>query len=146
MDAFVPHRGAMSWLDRLVEVGAEHAVAEATLRPDHLLVRDGGLSPSTGVEYMAQTVAAWAGAQRRAAEGAPTIGFLLGTRRYTCERDRFRVGETLCIRVQRLFQADNGLGQFEAQIEIGSECVARAHLNVFGPDDPAAFLRGETPT
>lgn len=143
IENFVPHRGSMSWLDRLTEVGPEHAVAEATVRADHLLLREGRLSPATGIEYMAQAVAAWAGAQRRASGGVPTIGFLLGTRRYRCDREGFTLGETLRIRVQRSFQADNGLGQFEAEIAMGDAVVASASLNVFGPDDPEAFLKGE---
>lgn len=138
MDTLVPHRGRMSWLDRLVEAGPEHAVCEAVIGPEHLLQRDGLLSAAAGLEYMAQAVAAWAGSQRPAGT-PPRIGFLLGTRRYTCARD-FRVGERLRIRVQRQYQAENGLGQFDAHIEIDAQLMASASLNVFGPDDPAAFL------
>ena len=144
----VPHRGAMSWLDRVVEADAESLLAEATLRADHLLVRDGQLSTSAGIEYMAQAAAAWAGWQRHQSDsegGASRIGFLLGTRRYQCSRPAFRVGDVLRVRVQRLFQADNGLGQFECVISIDGIEAARASLNVFGPDDPEAFLNGQTP-
>lgn len=142
----VPHRGAMCWLDHVIEADAESLLAEACVRADHLLVRDGQLSASAGVEYMAQAAAAWAGWQRRASEGgASRIGFLLGTRRYQCSVPAFRVGDVLRVKVQRLFQADNGLGQFECVIAIDGAEVARASLNVFGPDDPEAFLNGQTP-
>jgi predicted hotdog family 3-hydroxylacyl-ACP dehydratase len=123
-------------------------VAEATVRPDHLLLRDGQLSAAAGIEYMAQAAAAWAGWQRHASAapgGAARIGFLLGTRRYQCSRAAWRVDDVLRVRVQRLFQADNGLGQFECVITIAGTEVARASLNVFGPDDPEAFLNGQTP-
>jgi predicted hotdog family 3-hydroxylacyl-ACP dehydratase len=133
----VPHSGAMSWLDRVIEADAESLLAQATVRADHLLVRDGQLSASAGVEYMAQAAAAWAGYQRHLrtdADGAARIGFLLGTRRYQCSRS-----------VQRLFQAENGLGQFECVIRVDGAEVARASLNVFGPDDPEAFLNGQNP-
>ena len=144
----VPHRGAMCWLDRVLAADAESLLAEATIRADHLLLRDGLLGASAGVEYMAQTAAAWAGWQRHAtaaAGKAARIGFLLGTRRYQCSRAAFAVGDVLRIHVQRLFQADNGLGQFECVIHIADTEVARASLNVFGPDDPEAFLNGQTP-
>ena len=144
----VPHSGAMSWLDRVIEADAESLLAEATLRADHLLVRDGQLGAAAGVEYMAQAAAAWAGYQRHlqaGEDGAARIGFLLGTRRYQCNRPAFRVGEVLRVHVQRLFQADNGLGQFECVITVDGAEVARASLNVFGPDDPEAFLNGQTP-
>jgi predicted hotdog family 3-hydroxylacyl-ACP dehydratase len=144
----VPHSGAMSWLDRVIEADAESLLAEATVRADHLLLRDGQLGAAAGVEYMAQAAAAWAGWQRHASAtegGAARIGFLLGTRRYQCSRAAFRVGDVLRVSVQRLFQADNGLGQFECVIRIDGAEVARASLNVFGPDDPEAFLNGQTP-
>jgi len=143
----VPHAGAMRWLDRVIEADAESLLAEATVRADHLLLRDGQLSAAAGVEYMAQAAAAWAGWQRHHAAtdgGAARIGFLLGTRRYQCSRAAFRVGDVLRVHVQRLFQADNGLGQFECVIRIDGIEVARASLNVFGPDDPEAFLNGQT--
>lgn len=142
IDDLVPHRSGMSWLERLVEAGPEHAVCEALIGEQHLLLRDGRLSAAAGLEYMAQTVAAWAGSQRPAGT-PPRIGFLLGTRRYLCARD-FRVGERLRIRVQRQFQAENGLGQFDAQIEIEGEAIASASLNVFGPEDPEAFLASQS--
>lgn len=139
----VPHDGAMSWLDRVVEEGDEHLVAEATIRADHLLLRDGALSAAAGIEYMAQAVAAWAGAQRVRQGSEPKIGFLLGTRRYQCERARFAVGERLVVSVRRTFQADNGLGQFDARIDIDGQAIASASLNVFGPEDPEAFLASQ---
>jgi predicted hotdog family 3-hydroxylacyl-ACP dehydratase len=144
----VPHRGAMCWLDRVLEADAETLLAEATVRADHVLLRDGQLAASAGVEYMAQAAAAWAGWQRHARAdegGAARIGFLLGTRRYHCHRAAFHVGDVLRVRVQRLFQADNGLGQFECVLTVEGTEVARASLNVFGPDDPEAFLNGQTP-
>jgi predicted hotdog family 3-hydroxylacyl-ACP dehydratase len=97
---------------------------------------------------MAQAAAAWAGWQRHAradGRGAARIGFLLGTRRYQSSRAAFRVGDVLRVSVQRLFQAENGLGQFECVISVDGAEVARASLNVFGPDDPEAFLNGQNP-
>ena len=138
IDDLVPHRGGMSWLERLVEAGPEHAVCEALIGEQHLLLRDGRLSAAAGLEYMAQAVAAWAGSQRPAGT-PPRIGFLLGTRRYQCSRS-FELGELLQIRVNRQFQAENGLSQFDTDIRIGDQLVAHASLNVFGPDNPEAFL------
>lgn len=145
IEHLVPHRGAMSWLDRVVDAGPEHVVAEATVRADHLLLQGDRLGPTTGIEYMAQAAAAWAGWQRYCGDGGPPrIGLLLGTRRYQCKRG-FVVGELLQIRVQRQFQAENGLGQFDAEIRIADELLATASLNVFGPDNPEAFLASQNP-
>ena len=147
VEQLVPHAARMSLLKQLVSVDAERLEAELTIAPDDLFFDSMG--PGTGVggwvgiEYMAQAVAAWAGAQAREAGAAPKIGFLLGSRRYQCSRSAFKAGERLLISARREFQADNGLGQFECRIEIQGEEVATAHLTVFGPEDPAEFLKGE---
>ncbi|GAA0760434.1 3-hydroxylacyl-ACP dehydratase [Ideonella azotifigens] len=144
----VPHAGRMCLLDRLVSVEGETLIAEVELREDHLFLDS--LGPGTGVgawvgiEYMAQAVAAWAGAQARAAGEAPKIGFLLGSRRYRCELPRFERGQVLQVVARREYQADNGLGQFACEIRLADRVVASAQVTVFGPDDPEKFIRGET--
>lgn len=37
VERLVPHRGGMLWIDRVVHCDAGGVVAEATIRPDHLL-------------------------------------------------------------------------------------------------------------
>ncbi len=64
----VPHRGTMSWLDRILSVDTERVVAEADIAEDSLFLRDGQLAAWIGIEYMAQAIAAWAG-QRARREG-----------------------------------------------------------------------------
>lgn len=144
----VPHADAMCLLDRVVAADEESLSAELTIRPDHLFVDSAGpgsgVGAWVGIEYMAQAVAAWAGTRARAQGQAPKIGFLLGSRRYACTRERFALGESLRIDVRRDFEADNGMSQFACQIWIADESVANAQLTVFGPEDPRAFLENES--
>ncbi|WP_077038086.1 3-hydroxylacyl-ACP dehydratase [Pelomonas sp. KK5] len=141
--SLVPHAGRMSLLQTVLDCDAESLRAELTVSEGDLFFHEGvGIGGWVGIEYMAQAVAAWAGAQG----GEPRIGFLLGSRRYRCSRSAFRAGEKLSVSVRREFQADNGLGQFDCRIEIGEDCVATAQLTVFGPEDPVAFLTGESKT
>ena len=139
----VPHAGRMSLLTHIVSVDAESLHAQMRIG-EHDLFLDAmgpgsGVGGWVGIEYMAQAVAAWAGAQ----QGEGKIGFLLGSRRYQCMRSNFASAELLDVFVRREFQADNGLGQFDCRIEIAGETVASAKLTVFGPNDPAAFLKVE---
>ncbi len=131
----VPHAGNMSLLDTAVEGDQESLVAEAVIRDGNLFYNaaSAGTGAWIGIEYMAQTVAAWAGWQARLRGGEPRVGYLLGTRRYHCSRSTFRAGEILRVEVHRQFQADNGLGQFECHITIGGEQVASAALTLFEP-------------
>lgn len=137
MDTLVAHAGRMRLLDRMVSADATGMITELTVREDDLFCVDGSVGGWVGIEYMAQSVAAWAGWRARQIGQEPVVGFLLGTRRYESHRPRFRVGETLRITVREQFQADNGLGQFACTIEVDAQQVASAALTVFKPADGA---------
>ncbi|WP_245213825.1 hotdog family protein [Rhodoferax sp. AJA081-3] len=142
--AIVPHAGKMCLLDRPIEGDAESLSCEVTIREDGLFFSNGGVDGWVGIEYMAQTVAAWAGWRARLRGEAPRIGFLLGSRRYECSRPRFTLGQTYRIDVHRQFQADNGLGQFDCRIQLDGQVVASATLTVFEPTNAEEFLMGTT--
>ncbi|PTT82843.1 3-hydroxylacyl-ACP dehydratase [Pelomonas sp. HMWF004] len=139
----VPHQGPMCLLDRLLAVEGDRLSAEVVVPAKGLFSRDGGVGAWVGIEYMAQSVAAWAGWQARALGQPPRIGLLLGTRRYRCSVPQFASGQRLQVDIERCFQADNGLGQFECRIQAGGVELAAALLTVFGPEDPTALLNGE---
>lgn len=136
---FVPHRGTMSLLDRLVSVDDDAAVAEVTVGPVSLFARAEGIPAWVGIEYMAQTVAAWAGARARRAGGEPAIGFLLGTRRYSACTPWFASGQTLRVSARCELIGDNGLGQFACHIhDAAGTLLAEAMVSVFEPPAAAA--------
>ncbi|MBW8843481.1 MAG: hotdog family protein [Burkholderiales bacterium] len=139
----VPHAGPMCLLDRLLAAEGERLSAEVVVPAQGLFSHDGGVGAWVGIEYMAQAVAAWAGWQARQLGQPPRIGLLLGTRRYRCSVARFPAGQRLRVDIERGYQADNGLGQFECRIHADGVELASAQLTVFGPQDPSAFLNGE---
>ena len=143
-EQLVPHRGAMLLLERIIDADADGAAAQAIIRAGDLFYRPEGTGAWVGIEYMAQTIAAWAGWRARQQNEAPKVGFLLGTRRYLCHRSFFKEGETLHIDVQREIEAGNGLGRFDCSIRIGELEVARGQLTVFEPLDAQAFLKDQT--
>ncbi|WP_411883746.1 hypothetical protein [Polaromonas sp. YR568] len=136
----VPHRGAMSWLDRIVSVDAERVVAEADIGEGSLFLRNGQLDAWTGIEYMAQAIAAWAGHRAQREGRRVTLGFLVGTRRYDVQRQSFKPGECLRIEASCELMADNGLGMFACRILVDGELAASANLSVFEPPEGEAFL------
>ncbi len=145
MADLVPHAGRMCLLDRAIEVDSESLSAELTIRADNPFIQAEGVPGWVGIEYMAQTVAAWAGWQARQLGQPPRIGFLLGSRRYVCHQPWFALDSILTIHVQRQFQADNGLGQFDCRIHCAGELLAEAALTVFEPADPQQLITRETP-
>lgn len=140
----VPHGGAMSLLDRVVEVDNESLRAELEIRADSLFFDGAGVGAWVGIEYMAQAVAALGGWHARRQGETPKVGFLLGSRRFSTIVPTFGLGQRLLVEVRREFLADNGMGQYDCRIECDGMVLATATLTIFEPADVAGFLRGQT--
>lgn len=143
----VPHAGNMILLDDVQSVDDEQLSASATVKPDGVFNdADGSLPAWAGVEIMAQGIAAWAGTHARRAGTDVQLGFLLGTRRYTCHVDAFPAGLAMRIEVKRSLQDSSGMNVFECYLrdEAGT-CLASARLNVYQPPNPAAFIQEQAP-
>ena len=140
IDEVVPHRGAMRLVDRVLAWDETTLVAELVVPQAGLFVDGGGVPAWIGIEYMAQAIAAWAGSRARRDGRPPGIGFLLGSRRYTCERALFPSGTRLQVRAHCELLGDNGLGMFACVIEADGQTWASANVSVFQPTDAAAYL------
>lgn len=140
VEELVPHRGDMSWLSRIIQVDANTAVAEADIHECMFFLREGRLGVWTGVEFMAQTVAAWAGHRAHREGRSVVIGMLLGSRQFQAHCQHFSVGQTLRIESHLELLAANGLGMFDCKISVDGILVASALLSVFEPPNAAAFL------
>ncbi|MGM0858243.1 MAG: hypothetical protein ACQEW0_14320 [Pseudomonadota bacterium] len=137
---YVPHRHGMCLLDTLLAVGDEHLHASVTPRRDDLFATADGIPGWVGLEWLAQAVAAWAGVQAVTGGDTPQIGFLLGTRRYQCQKPSFGFGQPIRVEVELNFRADNGLGAFNGCLrDSDNQPIASATLNVFQPETPQAL-------
>jgi len=142
VERWIPQRGAMRLIDRVLAVDAEAVIAEVDVPFDGLFVREGEVPAWVGIEYMAQAVAAWAGARARSHGGEPRAGLLLGSRRYEARRGGFPCGARLRIEARCELMGANGLGQFDCRIHMDGEEVASARIAVFDAPEGADFLRG----
>ena len=128
---FIPHSADMVLLDRIIDYDAYGLTAGLMVRDDGLLGDAYHVPAWVGIEYMAQTIAAYSGIMAIQTRQAIRLGFLLGTRRYCSNVAAFRVGSVLTIKVNKQYQDDN-LGVFACQIQ-GEGVEARANLNVYLP-------------
>ena len=140
----LPHRGMMLLLDRLIAADEDTVVVGGAVAPGQLFATDRGLPAYVGIEMMAQAIAAWAGCRAHRLGQPVKLGFLLGTRRFTCARTHFPFGARVEVSARREMMGDNGLGMFACKLALDGEGVAEAMLSVFEPPDFDAFLRNQT--
>ena len=136
----VPHSGRMSLLSEIVDYGDGWLQAEVVISRESTFADALGVPAWIGLEYMAQAIAAYSGLEERLQGGKPKIGFLLGSRKYECNVERFAIGQTVRVRVQPEMLGSNGLNVFNCELE-GDGISAQAVVNVFQPDDADAFLQ-----
>lgn len=135
----LPHAGDMILLDAVESFDEDSVVTRLRVSPGLLSLPDGSLPAWSGIEIMAQSVAAFAGCQGRLLGLPVELGFLLGTRNYQCNVEHFPLDSELRIRACRSLQDDNGMGVFECHLD-GPGIHAEARLNVFRPPEVARYL------
>jgi predicted hotdog family 3-hydroxylacyl-ACP dehydratase len=136
----IPHSGKMVLLDRIIACDEHSLSAELVVRNDGLLGNEKAVPAWAGIEYMAQTVAAYAGVMAKKAGEPVKLGFLLGTRRYNSNVAEFKVGSRLTVRVKKVIQ-DDALGVFDCEIyginhesDQDIQIEVNANLNVYQPE------------
>lgn len=136
LEKILPHNPPMILIDELLDVDLETNTVKAsvTITEEKIFYDKNlkGISPLAGIEFMAQTVGCYA--YFRNGGGEPKIGFLLGSRVYKNNIEKFELGKTYIIKVELAF-SDNELVSFDCFIyNDGMEC-ARATVNVYQPND-----------
>jgi len=132
--ALIPHRDPMRLIDRMVAIEDEAVTAEGTVPGQGPFAASQTDPPGyLIVEMMAQTVGAWNGWHRLQKGEEPQIGYLLGTRRFRCDRLTLRPGTILRIAARLVF-SDGEMASFACTAsEADSAPFAEASLNVFCP-------------
>lgn len=131
----LPHNAPMILLDKLVFADEEktHCQVFITEKSPFYNEEIQGVDAWVGIEYMAQATAAWSGHRSFLKKEAPQIGFLLGTRRYSCEVSAFEKGQCLSVYTERLLE-NEGMGAVACSIVCEGKTLATAQLNVFSPN------------
>jgi predicted hotdog family 3-hydroxylacyl-ACP dehydratase len=137
----LPHRAPMCWLDELVAIGADSITTRLVIRADALFYEpELGMPAWVGLEYMAQTVAAYSGHERVTRGQQPQIGLLLGTRHYRNHVDYFPLGAVLDVHATMLLRDASDLVAFACEIRHGAAVLAQADVKAIRPDDLQSVL------
>lgn len=141
LDELIPQSGPMRLIDRVISEGADSVCIAALIRSTNIFYEPSrGVPAYVGVEYMAQAISAYDGLERWRRGLPPTIGYLLGCRRYSTTRRYFHEGETLLIEVTSLL-GEGALASFDCHIkDADGQKMASGVINVYRPSDPQKFL------
>lgn len=142
IEQVLPHAHPMILLTQFIEAGEDHGICTVTISPDSpFFDQQHQAVPSyVGIEYMAQAIAAYAGANRLSRGGQVKIGFLLGCRKYQPAVSYFKNNAELTVQVTQLVMESSGLSVFDCQISDQQQVLVTAKLNVFQPEDHQAWL------
>jgi len=121
------HESATCWLD-INELSAFYQIDKSAV-PAYI-----------GIEYMAQSIAAFAGAKALEQGKAVQVGFLLGSRKYQQRQNYFNKGSHLKVKIVELHKEPSGLGVYSCEILHQEDMIASAQVNVFLPPDPQDFV------
>lgn len=136
------HRNSMAFLDELVGMQEGSARCRAGIRADNPFLVDGMLPPWILIEYMAQSVAAFAGCLRAAEGREHRHGLLIGCRNVELGELALNVGDQLEVLVEETTRLDD-FGSFRGTVHCADRQAARGSLLVYECaqwPDPAAEL------
>ncbi|HVY25425.1 MAG TPA: hypothetical protein VHB79_02695 [Polyangiaceae bacterium] len=138
----LPHREPMILIDRLTEVHTEYLESEVTIGPDSQFLRGNSVPVWVGVEYIAQTCAAFAGMEAHQRGEPARAGFVLAARGYKPTVAGFELGSRLRVRVTLVHRDPTGLSMVEGKITLqGSEtALVETTMTVYEVPDLLQFL------
>lgn len=128
----LPHKSPMVLIDEVVDFTQDSIKARLTITNKSLFFDKGVVPSYVGLEYMAQTVAAWNGLIARQKQLQPRIGFLLAARKLKLEVTSFKEGDVLNISGHCAY-TDGEMASFNCSIYINEIEVALASLTVVQP-------------
>lgn len=146
----LPHSGHMVLIDRVTEYRADFVSVQAHIGSKHILLQNGVLPTTMGMEIMAQAIGAFAGIQALGAGEEVKLGFLLGTRKLNLFVDCIPVGTTLTATAHLSTQDPSGMGVFDCELcwtaapdDVRDTLpqdglLAQAALNVYSPKEARA--------
>lgn len=132
-------------IDRIVACDEASIQTEVSIRKESLFFdRDSsGVATWVGIEYMAQSIAAFAGLRAKRSDEKVRAGFLLGTRKYITRQSLFMEHRTYRVAAREVLRDDNGLIRFQCQIvDEQGELTNEAGISIFQVDDLGAFTAG----
>ncbi len=142
IEQVVPHDHPMILIDELLKYDQEKACCQVTITPtsNFFNAQKQSVPSYVAIEYMAQSIAAFANANEKDKGGEVAIGFLVSSRKFKVYVSEFSLAAQLVVCVEQLYVEESGLSAFACKVEQNDKLVAEAKINIFQPQDASAFL------
>lgn len=145
----LPQKPPMAFITAIesIDFDNQKMIARIDVKNTDLLFQKNinGIPSAAALEYMAQSIACYIGAQdiHLTGETKAVAGFIMGSRDLHIMIPKFNIDESYYVRVQSLF-CDNNIASFECEIyDSNNKMVANGNLNAFRPDDINNFMENE---
>ena len=142
LEKILPHDRPMILVDDIKEINLDekYLIAEVKITEDKIFFDKtiNGVPYLSGIEYMAQTIGCYA--FYRAQRTEPKLGFLLKTRSYKSNINKFENGKTYTVKVSEIY-GDSELVSFDCLIYNGEIECASAVINAYQPENAEEYLK-----
>ena len=129
----VPHRPPMILIDEVVQTEGVTLTARVRLTKSSPFMQNGQLPALITLEYMAQSIAAFAGLKGRKKGEPVKLGLLMSCREMTLAVDSLQAGDELLVTVTEVW-SDDIVGNFDCFVRRGDEMISQASLSVYQGD------------
>ncbi len=133
LEELIKHRRGMLLIDEVIAFDDNTITTQLTITPNSTFLEGDHVPAWVGVEYVAQSVAAFSGMLAHNRSEPTKLGLLLSCRRYKTSSSKFMLGETLIIHVEEEFN-DGNMGAYSCSISIKGEAIASLSLSAYIPD------------
>ena len=142
----LPQKAPMAFITAIEDVDFDNQkmITRIDIKDTDLMFQKNinGVPSCVALEYMAQSIACYIGAQdiHVTGETKAVAGFIMGSRDLHFMISKFNMGESYYVHVQSLF-CDNNVASFNCKVyDSNNNVVASGNLNAFRPDDINNFM------
>ncbi len=137
MENLLPHSKEMILINSLEFFSPKLIKVKAKIKSNSPFVKDEKFATFQTIEIMAQTLGVYDTKMCELANIKPSLGFLLGSRKFEIFKDFLEVGDEILAVCKPSFQSDDGFGVYECECFLGENLVSKGNLNIFKPSKKA---------
>jgi predicted hotdog family 3-hydroxylacyl-ACP dehydratase len=130
----IPHRQSLVLIDEVLDTSKNNFTVLVKVSKKSLLATKKGVPGFCGIEYMAQSIAAYNNTHFNL-EDKPKLGFVIAIRGFESELNFFPLGSRLEVFIEPNLIFQNSSGSFKGEIKIDNKIVAKATITAYVPSD-----------